>query len=83
MFHVWGKSSPTETPDAFGDGLWSAYHPSVGSGKAPDDQTDTDRSTSPVNTEPHTACRSTCRTCFGPLWLGIGATILGAVILII
>lgn len=83
MFRLWGKCSPTETPADSGAGLWSAYHPTVGNGKAPDDPTDTDRFTSPADTVPHIACRFTCRICFGPLWCATVATTLGVAILII
>lgn len=83
MFRLWGKCSPTETPADSGAGLWSAYHPTVGNGKAPDAPTATDRSTSQADIGQHIACRSTCRTCFGPLWFAIGATTLGVATLII
>lgn len=83
MSHPWGKCSPTETPADSGAGLWSVYHPTVGNGKVPDAPTDTDRSTSQVAIGQHTACRFTCRTCFGPLWYAIGATTLGVATLII
>ena len=83
MFHPWGRSTPTETQPDFGDELWSVYHQTVGNGKAPDDPTVTAKSISLAATAPHTACRFTCRTCFGPLWCATVATTLGVAILII
>ena len=83
MSDPWGKRTPTGTQPDSGDELWSVYHPTVGNGKAPADPTATDRSMSQGNTEPHTACRFTCRTCFGPLWYAISAITLGVAILII
>lgn len=83
MSDPWGKCSPTEKPADFGDELWSVYHPSVGNGKGPDAPTDTDRYIWEGNTGPHTACRFTCRTCFGPLWCATLAITLGVAILTI
>ena len=77
------NSLPTNQHNDSGHELWSVYHPTVGNGQAPDAPTDTDRSTSEANTVPHTACRFTCRTCFGPLWCATVATTLGVAILII
>lgn len=83
MSHLWGKCSPTETPADSGGASWWAYQTTAGNGQGHADQTATDRSTSAANTAPHTACRFTCPTCFGPLWFAIGATTLGVAILII
>ena len=83
MSDLWGKCSPTETPADSGGVSWWAFQTTVGNGKVPADQMATDRFTSAGNTAPHTACRFTCRTCFGPLWCATVATTLGVAILII
>ena len=74
---------PTKPHNDSGHELWSVYHPTVGNGQGHAGQTDTDRSTSQASTVLHTDCRFTCRTCFGPLWYAIAATILGVATLII
>ena len=59
--------STTDQQNDFGEELWSVYHPTVGNGKVPADQMDTDRSTSQENTEPHTDSRFIYQTFFGHL----------------
>lgn len=83
MSDPWGKRSPTETPADSGGESWWAFQTTVGNGQGHADQTATDRSTSAGNTGQHTACRFTCRTCFGRLWFAICATTLGVATLII